>query len=52
MKIYAAEIINVLETIHKESIMHRDLKPENILITKDYHLKIVSTKNIGSLNHI
>ena len=41
-KIYAAEIINVLDHIHNNNVMHRDLKPENILITEDYHLKVVS----------
>lgn len=41
-KIYAAEIINVLETLHTNNVMHRDLKPENILLTQDYHLKVVS----------
>eukprot|EP00347_Sterkiella_histriomuscorum_P022448 403338451 len=41
VRIYAAEIINVLETIHTENVMHRDLKPENILVTKDLHLKII-----------
>jgi serine/threonine protein kinase len=40
-KIYAAEIISVLETIHSENVMHRDLKPENILLGANYHLKIV-----------
>ena len=40
-RIYAAEIINVLETIHTQNVMHRDLKPENILMTEDYHTKIV-----------
>ena len=39
---YAAEIINVLETIHSNNVMHRDLKPENVLITSDYHVKVVS----------
>ena len=42
-RIYAAEIINVLESIHTQNVMHRDLKPENILMTHDYHLKVVST---------
>jgi len=46
-KIYAAEIINVLEHIHKNNIMHRDLKPENVLITQDYHLKIVSITSLA-----
>lgn len=41
-KIYAAELISVLECIHYNNVMHRDLKPENILITQDFHLKVVS----------
>ena len=40
-RIYAAEIITVLETIHTNNVMHRDLKTENILMTTDYHTKIV-----------
>jgi hypothetical protein len=40
-KIYAAELISVLECVHYNNVMHRDLKPENVLITKDYHLKVV-----------
>lgn len=41
-KIYAGQIIKVLETIHSNNIMHRDMKPENILVMKDYNLKVVS----------
>lgn len=41
-RIYAAEIVKVLETIHTNNVMHRDLKPENILLTEDMHLKVVS----------
>ena len=41
-KIYAAELISVLECIHYNNVMHRDIKPENVLITKDFHLKVVS----------
>ena len=40
-RVYAAQIINVLETIHSNNIMHRDLKPENILMTKELNLKVV-----------
>ena len=40
-KIYAAEIINVLEHIHSNNVLHRDLKPENMLITSEYHIKVV-----------
>jgi serine/threonine protein kinase len=40
-RIYAAEIINVLETMHYNNVMHRDLKPENVLLSSSYHLKVV-----------
>jgi serine/threonine protein kinase len=40
-KIYAAEIVLVLETIHTNNVMHRDLKPENIMLNDDLHLKVV-----------
>lgn len=41
-RIYAAEIVSVLECIHTHNTMHRDLKPENIMLTEDMHLKVVS----------
>jgi serine/threonine protein kinase len=36
-----AEIICVLETLHKLNIIHRDLKPENVMIDKDGHIKLI-----------
>ena len=39
-RIYAAEIILVIEYLHKRNIIHRDLKPENVLIDKLGHLKL------------
>ena len=41
-KLYAGEILSVLEAIHTNNVMHRDLKPENILLTENYHLKVLS----------
>ena len=39
-RIYAAEIILVIEYLHLNHIIHRDLKPENLLIDKTGHLKL------------
>ena len=38
---YLAEIVLVLEYLHKKGISHRDLKPENLLINENYHLILV-----------
>jgi serine/threonine protein kinase len=38
---YSAEIVNILEYMHKKKIYHRDLKPENIVISDNFHLKLV-----------
>ena len=40
-KVYAAELVSVLEHVHSSNVMHRDLKPENIMLNDDLHLKIV-----------
>ena len=40
VRIYTAQIVSVLEALHKGNVMHRDLKPENILITSEGHIKI------------
>ena len=39
-RIYAAEIVLVIEYLHQRHIIHRDLKPENLLVDKRGHLKL------------
>eukprot|EP00742_Colponemidia_sp_Colp-10_P002986 GILJ01003186.1.p1 GENE.GILJ01003186.1~~GILJ01003186.1.p1 ORF type:complete len:502 (+),score=48.27 GILJ01003186.1:46-1506(+) len=39
-RFYAAEVVNILEHLHKQGIAHRDLKPENLLLSAEGHLKL------------
>nr|CCC89721.1 putative serine/threonine-protein kinase [Trypanosoma congolense IL3000] len=36
-KLYGAEILMAILTLHEQSVIYRDLKPENILLTEDGH---------------
>lgn len=40
-KFYLAEILVVLDYLHKKGIAHRDVKPENLMLNKQGHLKLI-----------
>ena len=39
-KLYAAEIICAIESLHNKNIIYRDLKPENVLLDAQGHIRI------------
>lgn len=39
-KLYLAELVLAIESVHKANYIHRDLKPDNILIDQDGHIKL------------
>jgi serine/threonine protein kinase len=39
-KIYAAEMVLVIEYLHQRNVVHRDLKPENLLLDQIGHIKL------------
>mmetsp|Transcript_19555 Transcript_19555/g.24683 ORF Transcript_19555/g.24683 Transcript_19555/m.24683 type:complete len:527 (-) Transcript_19555:19-1599(-) len=48
-RIYAAEVILVLEYLHSHNYIHRDLKPENLLLDEFGHIKLT---DFGFAKHI
>ncbi|KAI8102599.1 hypothetical protein M9435_006197 [Picochlorum sp. BPE23] len=41
IRMYAAEIVVMLEALRRYGVVHRDLKPENILLGAGGHLKLI-----------
>ncbi len=40
VKFYGAQLVIVLEHLHKNNIIYRDLKPENVFIDQKGYVKI------------
>lgn len=49
-KIYIAELILAVESIHKMNYIHRDIKPDNVLIDRNGHLKLSDFGLCASFN--
>ena len=43
VRLYAAQIVHVLEYLQAKKIMHRDLKPQNLMLDEHFNIKVVST---------
>eukprot|EP01016_Furgasonia_blochmanni_P000236 TRINITY_DN10016_c0_g1_i24.p1 TRINITY_DN10016_c0_g1~~TRINITY_DN10016_c0_g1_i24.p1 ORF type:complete len:316 (-),score=48.24 TRINITY_DN10016_c0_g1_i24:979-1926(-) len=41
IKFYAAQILIIIEYLHRNGIAHRDLKPGNLMLTETGHLKVI-----------
>jgi len=38
---YMAELLEALDTVHKQGFVHRDVKPDNIVLGSDGHIKLL-----------
>jgi 3-phosphoinositide dependent protein kinase-1 len=49
-KFYIAELVLILEHLHRNGVVHRDLKPENIMLGEDRHLRLIDYGTVGFFN--
>jgi len=40
-RFYMAELLEALDTVHKQGFVHRDVKPDNIVLGSDGHIKLL-----------
>lgn len=50
-RFYIAEIVDVLEYLHKVGLIHRDVKPENLLLTADGHVKLADFGSVKPMEN-
>jgi len=48
VKLFAAQIVHVLEYMQSKLIMHRDLKPQNLMLDDHYNIKFVSLLRLNT----
>ena len=41
VRLFFAQLVNVIELLQKMNIMHRDLKPQNIILDENYNVKVI-----------
>ncbi|CAK93916.1 unnamed protein product (macronuclear) [Paramecium tetraurelia] len=41
IQFYAAQLVVILEQVHKRGVVHRDVKPENLMMTQDKFIKLI-----------
>ena len=49
-RFYTANLLEAIESLHKNGIVYRDLKPENIIVCKDGYLKIIDMGTCKNLH--
>jgi serine/threonine protein kinase len=49
-KFYIAELVLILEYLHKNGIVHRDIKPENLMLGENGHLRVIDYGSVGFFN--
>lgn len=51
VKIYAAEMVSVIEYLHSRGVVHRDIKPDNLLLDEAGHIHLTDFNVATYLPH-